>query len=254
MREKIHISPKGNVSDIAHKIRVEAKDDGYTSYHAKRYAMLLKLLSNYITDSKIKLLDIGRSELTTLMANAFDIKVDSVGFMKDEKTETGFNYQFNLNDAQYKANWRQDMPQYDIIVMAEVIEHLYTSPSLVLSFIKTLLSPDGILIIQTPNAVVLHKRILLLLGYNPYMLIREDVTHPGHFREYTIKELKRYIEQNGLRIEKVFFGNYFDYRYRKIGKRQSLKPKRVFGLLNLVYNMVPRKLKPGITIVSRLPG
>ena len=73
--------------------------------------------------------------------------------------------------------------EYDVVVMAEVIEHLYTAPSVVLPYLRTLVRPDGVLIIQTPNAAAVFRRLKLLMGSNPFTLINEDTTDPWDFRE-----------------------------------------------------------------------
>lgn len=236
---------------ITHEYIIETNtNNGYVAYHAPRYVTLLQLLSEYIADNS-KILDIGSLNSTRIIHEYFKIKVDSLGFDKDQKTEFGNNYHFDLNNSQFQERWRTDIPKYNVIVMAEVIEHLYTSPSLVLKFLKTLLTDNGLLIIQTRNAVALHKRMKLLFGKNPYELIREDNTNPGHFREYTEQELIKYSVEAGFIVEKCIFGNYFDYRFRThaIGKCEV---NNIYGILNLLYTIIPKKFKPGITLVLRL--
>ena len=92
--------------------------------------------------------------------------------------------------------------------MGEVIEHLYTAPELVLSFIKTFLAPEGFLIIGTPNAVSMDKRLSILKGENPYEKIRKDNTNPGHFREYTADELQQIGRQIGLKAESIEYHDF----------------------------------------------
>ena len=47
---------------------------------------------------------------------------------------------------------------YDAIVFAEVLEHLHTSPTLVLQVLTSLLKPGRLLVVQTPNAVALPRQ------------------------------------------------------------------------------------------------
>jgi 2-polyprenyl-3-methyl-5-hydroxy-6-metoxy-1,4-benzoquinol methylase len=96
-----------------------------------------------------------------------------------------------------------------IVLFAETIEHLYTSPKLVLSFIKTFLRRGGFLIIQTPNAVSISKRIAMLNGSNPFEMIRESRDIPGHFREYTGSELYGLGKEIGLVCDKIIYTNYW---------------------------------------------
>ena len=57
-------------------------------------------------------------------------------------------------------------------------------------FLKNLLTENGILLVTTPNAATIMKRLILLLkGKNPYEKIRCIAENPGHYREYTMNEL-----------------------------------------------------------------
>jgi hypothetical protein len=105
--------------------------------------------------------------------------------------------------------------RYDLIVFAETIEHLYTSPKLILNFLRNFMRTEsGVLIIQTPNAVSLSKRREMLRGINPFELIRENRYNPGHFREYTMEELIGYGTQAGLKVYRKEFCDYWQPRDR----------------------------------------
>ena len=198
----------------------------YLSTHAKRYAFLLNLLTkirNTIKEKKITITDIGPSFLTEQIQNAFnnDI-VYSLGYSHPEsrgghlpevvKLREDCIIHFDLNDVQHREKWIS-VPACKIVVLAEVIEHLYTVPSLILQFISTFLDKDGIVIIQTPNAVSLYNRIKILCGHNPFDMIRENNQNPGHFREYTKKELCTLAEENNYEIVDFIYSNYFDVEF-----------------------------------------
>lgn len=225
------------------------QENGYLKYHAPRYDYLLELLHRYYTGDE-DILEIGRTSFTGVMSRSLDVQIDTLGFEADGKTETGYHYQFDLNDAQYPEAWRQDLPGYDIIVFAEVIEHLYTSPERVLRFLKSLLKERGIMIIQTPNAVALHKRIKMLFGKNPYHLIPIKRDGANHYREYTDDELANYCRAAGFSIEEKTLKNYFDYRYRNHASGSSSKTEG-YHLLNILYNVLPSSLRPGLCFVIR---
>jgi 2-polyprenyl-3-methyl-5-hydroxy-6-metoxy-1,4-benzoquinol methylase len=237
------------VMNPVERLRKERPDDIYLAFHAPRYKMLLGLLQRQLV-APARVLDIGRSTLSTLIARQFRVTVDTLGFSADEQTDIGHHWKFDLNDAQFPERWRRDFGPFDVIVMAEVIEHLHTSPALVLRFLKTLLADSGILIVQTPNAASLHKRIKLLLGRNPYDLIVEDVSNPLHFREYTKAELVRYLEGAGFDIVDFVSGNYFDYRY-PTGSRPHRPLIARIGAINMFYRFMPALFKPGFTVVAR---
>jgi hypothetical protein len=235
---------------LAARIVAEHPGDARFAYHAPRYAFLLRLLDRHLTASGGRVLDIGRSDLTDLLAERFQVAVDSLGFETDGPTSTGRHYHFDLNRAQREEDWRCDLPIYDLVVMAEVIEHLYTAPSLVLRFLGTIVRPGGLLVIQTPNAAALGKRIQLLRGHNPYERIREDRTRPGHFREYTGAELVHYLAGAGFAVEACHYRSYFDLRHpRGLGEGQA--PGWGWRVKDLLYRIAPPRLRTGMTLVAR---
>ena len=125
---------------------------------------------------------------------------------------------------------------YDLVVMAEVIEHLPVSPSHVFAFLASLLRPGGYLLLQTPNACSLSKRLRMLCGRNPFELIREDMHNPGHFREYTVRELADYAGAAGFRVRRVHTANYFS--------GQKWYSRALAG----VSRALPAQLRNGITL------
>ena len=222
-------------------------ENGYLRYHAPRYNRLLEVLRELHLPS-MTLLDVGRSPFAEICKSALSSKLDLLGFEADATEPDGNYYQFDLNNCRDDTMWRADIPSYDIIIFSEVIEHLPISPTFVLAFLHSLLKPGGRLILQTPNAVVLHKRLQLLLGYNPYSLIATDPLNPAHFREYTLSELKHYSEQSNFSVQSSTIENYFDYRYTNHALGRCEKDARL-AWVNRLYNWVPKKMKPGITMV-----
>lgn len=230
---------------------IRGNDRAYTALHAPRYALLLRLLSRYEVNAATKILDIGVSRFTDLMREHFGATVDTLGFAADRAWDRGRHYQFDLNRAQHRSDWRTDLPRYDVVVMAEVIEHLYTAPELVLAFIRTLVADGGLLVLQTPNAASFTKRVKMLMGRNPYERIRLDNTDPGHFREYTVRELMILTSGAGFRLEHRQLDFAFDARFAPRGiVHDRVRP--VLGTTkNVVYRSLPEFLREGITMVLR---
>lgn len=232
---------------------IRAGDEGYSAYHAPRYAFLLDLLGRHGAGPESALLDIGPSLLTTLIREELGIAADSLGFGEDGASlGGGRHFSFDLNQSQSPESWRRDLPRYDFIVMAEVLEHLHTAPPLVLAFVKSLLTDHGVLVLQTPNAASLSKRIKLLLGRNPYEMIRVDPKNPGHFREYTRKELSALAADLGFRVEERATSFYFDARFAHLASGETAGKRRILGTAkNLIYRLLPAPLREGITMVWR---
>jgi len=249
----------------AARIRELYPGEPYVGYQAPRFAMVLEMLGQYV-GKETRILDVGRTMLTDLIQSHYNRPVDSIGFEPDATLASGaHHFQFNLNDAQYPEKWRSDLPRYDVIIMAEVIEHLYTSPRLVFDFLQSLLPPGGVLIVQTPNGVAIGRRLRMISGRHPFELIRENPTNPGHFREYTSAELQRYGRQLGMIILSALQTHTIDLRHkfalmqrategRAVAKRRSLVYRlHEIGLTNFVYRLLPGSLRTGLTVVFQKP-
>jgi SAM-dependent methyltransferase len=225
----------------------------YARFHAPRYAYLLRLLDGRVP-SDGRVLDVGWSNLTGDIHERFGVAVDALGFDADGRIASGDYYHFDLNDCQFRDRWRNDLPEYEVIVFAEVLEHLHTSPALVLGYLARHVKPGGSIIVQTPNAAAVQRRVKLLLGRNPYELIREDATNPGHFREYTGRELRAYAEAVGMRCERVEYRSYFDNRYSRHGAAPTRRGRLAGTLKNWLYPVLPPTWRPGLTAVLRKPA
>lgn len=227
--------------------------DLYVAYHAPRYALALRELARAGIGPGAAVLDVGRSALTDLLAWAVG-RADSLGLQPDETLPRGRHVRFDLNLAQRREDWRTDLGPYDAVVLGEVIEHLSTAPGRVLTYLRSLLRPGGVLLIQTPNAAALHKRLLLLLGRQPYHRLCEDRGGGLHVREYTMAEMRDYARAVGLGVERAIYANAFDYRFPfdpAVG-RCVRRPRGV--LVNAVYACVPPSWRRGMTLVLRHDG
>jgi SAM-dependent methyltransferase len=116
---------------------------------------------------------------------------------------------FDLNQAADPEQWPA-AGLFDLVVIAEVIEHLVVAPELVLSCLASLCKPGGFIVCQTPNAAAFHKRLLLLAGRNPYERIRCYGGNPGHFRESSKRELVRFGSLTGLECVEHHYSEYFE--------------------------------------------
>jgi len=235
---------------VADAIAARFPGEGYVAFHAPRYVVIIREIERQLGHSEPRILDIGATAFTQLLHEHFGTSVDSLGFAPDEQLPRGRQFHFDLNDSQWHERWRVDMPTYDVVILAEVLEHLHTAPRLVLSFLHTLLKPDGILVVQTPNAARLGARLKLLVGKHPYAQISEDVTEPDHFREYTESELRDICARAGFEVLEVRHASYFDNRFSD--HRDGVHRSNGRGeLLNRFYARVPKGLQPGITLVAR---
>lgn len=208
----------------------------YLRTHERRYQLLLELVGEL---RPRRILVVGPSYESALLREAFpEAAVNSLGWLdhrfplRDGETHV----QFDLNDADYP-----ELEEHDAVVCGEVIEHLRVAAVPVLRFLASGLRPKGHLILQTPNATALPKRLRMLLGRNPYDPIREDSMNPGHFHEFAVDELLAAVKEAGLEVERWLVENYFDH-----GSWKNRAYRAVGGML-------PRTLREGITVVARKP-
>jgi SAM-dependent methyltransferase len=91
----------------------------------------------------------------------------------------------------------------DVFTFIDALEHLHHSPRRLFAEIQRALRPQGYMLLATPNAVSLRKRIWAVLGLNPspdfHGWYDPDVFR-GHVREPSVRELHRLLELNGLRV------------------------------------------------------
>ena len=222
---------------------IAADSRKYLEFHAHRYEFLLARLHEVLDDpyAAVTVLDVGPSFQTLLLRECFPgAIVNTLGF-KDERflpRDHERHFTFDLNESQRPESW-PDVEPHDVIVMAEVIEHLYTSPRRVLECIGNCLKPGGTLVLQTPNPVSLWKRLRMLMGESPFEVVREERNNPGHFCEYTVAQLRELANQAGLAAEGVWLSNYFQ-------RSPSVK-----WLYDLCCSALPGKLHDGITMTFR---
>lgn len=187
--------------------------DPYFKFHRKRYNYLLSLLKEYVSlDSNI--LDIGRSPLTALLYKRGYKNLTTLGFplskthLDKKVPEMIPHIIFDLNDCKNREKWIK-LPKFDLIIFAEVLEHLHVAPEYVMEFLKSGLENGGYIILQTPNAVSIGKRLKMLFGIHPFEMIRKG-DDPGHIREYTKKELIQLGKKVGLKVIMHEYKNYFN--------------------------------------------
>jgi hypothetical protein len=206
----------------------------YLRTHARRYEVLIELVRELAPE---RILVVGPSYETVLMRETLPAAaVNTLGW-HDHRfplREGEVHTQLDLN-----ADDGPELEPHDLVVCAEVIEHLHVAPVPVLGYLATGLRPDGHLILQTPNATALPKRLRMLLGRNPYDPIRENPFNPGHFHEYTAAELRGAVAAAGFDVVRVLTANYFDHGSRK---------NRAY---RAVERVLPPTLRDGITVVAR---
>lgn len=213
----------------------------YLRVHAPRYEVLLEKVGELAPENP-RILDVGAA-FEAEQLRALPARVDSLGFRDDRfpLREGERHVQFDLKDAERPDLW-PDLRDYDVVVCAEVIEHLPVSPVHVLRLLGAALRPGGWLVLQTPNAARLGNRLRLLAGRNPFEPLREESVNPGHFREYTVDELLALLRKAGLEV-----GGWLTADYFVTGSLPN-------SVLRRLGPLVPLHLRGGITAWAGKPA
>jgi|ERR1041385_393468 SAM-dependent methyltransferase len=101
----------------------------------------------------------------------------------------------------------------DVVTCFHSLEHWHHSPRRLFTEIVRVLKPGGFLIIATPNAVNLRKRVYVLVGKNNFPGLKEwyydgDPVFRGHVREPIIRDLHQLMEWNNLRVVGTYGRNF----------------------------------------------
>lgn len=143
---------------------------------------------------------------------------------------------------------REAMPfadgHFSGVLLCETFEHLRVDPALVLSEACRVLAPGGFLLLTTPNVYSLPSLARFLLGrsvadpWSEFGKLRA-LGHMGHVREYSAREVRRFVEACGFAIE------FLTYRYDPENRSRK---KRI---LSLAFRCVPRRFHRDIVLVAR---
>ncbi len=192
----------------------------YAKNQSRRFGMTYDLCCRLVPDTKAVVCDVGRSPFTERLSNRF-AQVWSLGLPLD-KDDGGHrevnalrdvqHIDFDLNTSIDVAGWPREKVRFDLIVCAETIEHLHTAPEFALMMLGSLLKPGGLLLVTTPNACGITRRLKLLFGSNPFERIRYYSRNPGHFREYTRDEMVEMGHKAGLEVRECRTINFYKQR------------------------------------------
>lgn len=200
-------------------------------YVRLRYAQYIKLLSPKIK-GKVKILDIGcyNGSLTDLLPKT----VEYLGIDFDESAlkiaeSKGLKViKFNLHNVELILK-----DKFDIIVVAEVLEHLL-NPGKLMEQVKNLLGNDGVVLISVPNENTLYHRLMSVLGFGidlyPFQLYK-------HLHFSTIQQNIEFVSKHFKILKKEYYVNPSGKgsRFEKLGILFKLIPDFVWGKLAYLF-------------------
>lgn len=165
-----------------------------------------------------------------------------------------------IKDVTHPDAARNDPGRYDIVIFSEVLEHLVDTGA-AMRTIRTILAADGGLLLTTPNLAAWYNRILLPLGFQPFLtelsfepyrfgnavfyrlpLIGEKpgINYMlGHLRVFSYRALREFVRYFGFDIVRAMgYASHGDWLSKTIARLW------VGGSGSIALLAVPRKNDP----------
>lgn len=202
------------------KKEIKYQSGYYNENLFKMYLEVIEFLEKYLSDNKgknLKILNAGCGDCYInlkiyAISKIKNFSIYSIDFDKRYKQLAQERSDFFIiGDVLYLEKYYSNS-FFDIIIAAELIEHLDNS-DLFIQNVKKVLKKEGLLIITTPNLLAYHCRLAVLTGeIPPYM------------------ELSREYGEIGKRIiGKLNFGNLIIPRNEYVRKKEALHHVNVFS-------------------------
>ena len=146
----------------------------------------------------------------------------------------------------------------DVVTCINSLEHWHHSPKRLFREINRVLRPRGCLVLVTPNAANLRKRISALAGRNIWDRLDwwyhdGDPVFRGHVREPIIADLKQIMVWNGLEVVDVCGRNFLGQQSKALGFLPPLVLKRSVAAMDWMLRLLPT-LCSDIHVIGRKPA
>ncbi len=130
--------------------------------------------------------------------------------------------------------------KFDVILLADVLEHL-VDPTQVLRDLKKYLKPDGRIVISLPNVAYFEVRLSLLFGR--WNMTEAGILDKTHLHFFTMNTARDLIVNSGLVVEKCrpLSGTFERFGYNKL-----------FRIGQKLLFMFPKLFAYQILLVARL--
>lgn len=212
---------------------IQAWNLNYFRNHRSRFRNDYKTMMEFYSNGKI--LELGSAPLHfTYLLKKLEMPVVGVDIEPDRFKDFISFHDLDVRKCNVET---EKLPfsdgEFHLILFNEIFEHMRIDPINTLREIRRVLHPDGHLILSTPNLYSIPTYINFILGKgfdDPYEQFDkiEKFGHMGHVREYSVKQLKKFLRNTGYNPATV--------------KLESHKPLR--GMWT-IFNPV-RKIFPGL--------
>lgn len=173
-------------------------------YYDEKLQFYLSELRN-LSSKKLSLLDIACNdgELTSNYTQfgqvlGIDINKEAVALSKKRGIPC-----LQADIADIKDKYKNT---FDVVIAGDIIEHVFDTDQF-LRNIHTVLKKNGTLLLTTANVASFGRRIMLLLGKNPFLEYSSELPsiefNVGHIRYYTIANMRQQLDHTGYNEVKL---------------------------------------------------
>ena len=186
-----------------------------------------EFVSQYIKENRIeRLIDIGCGVARKLAyLNSQNPSVEIIGIDQDgpiEFCKKNYNFGKWYSDDFENSSLSEDIKS-ELILSSDVIEHLI-DPNLLLEYIKSRLTKDGIVVLSTPERDSARG---LSCDHSP---------NEHHIREWNFTEFEEYLDKAGFEVIDHFVQYPVKFKFGKIFYDEIIK--RALSFKPLKYNQV----------------
>lgn len=194
------------------QVRANFPFAGYMDTGLDKYLAIISRIARQYPPSESKILSIGCGpcDLEAILSK-LGYDVTGIDDLKDQWHLIGENREriksfaksMDIDLITEPANSTHQKENYfHVVLLIDIIEHLHESPRELLNYSISLLQPGGLLLVETPNAVSLGKRLKVLFGKSSQVSAEFFYWNIGeyrsHVREYTQSELKQILSYHNL--------------------------------------------------------
>lgn len=200
------------------------------------------------TDKRVLEVGAGPGSITRLLKEHGNCRITAI-----EVDETAINklapfcervYQSDLNDASWTSNIIAQDEKFDVVVAADVLEHLY-HPVATLRAMSGILNKDGYVVVSLPH--IGHNAVIACLVDEDFAYQDWGLLDRTHIRFFGIKNIQQLFDEAGFKIVEAEFvvkppeHTEFADRWRRTS--HALKKNLSQNRFGLVYQVVI-KAKP----------
>lgn len=221
----------------------------YTNFNDWLIRQRYELLKQYFKGTTCLELGPANGEGTAYLLDAFERVVAVDG---SKQAVNDLRKRFPTKKLALVHSYFEDLAldeKFDTIVLAHILEHV-DNPHEILEVAKKFLKPDGIIIVDVPNGMSLHRQIGVKLGLLGKVTdLNEGDLSIGHKRVYTPETFRKEVTDAGLEIKR--FGGVF---IKILSNAQTEKTfnENLLGALLTIGENYP-EIAAEIYIIAQLP-